>query len=777
MTTPTKVGKMDKARYDIGFLDASDNFIGLVLAKDKNDVPKYREITDPTLASQFFTGSPGYANMPPEKELVISQSDWREGYGQEYYNSNEPKRYYYSKGVDARFKGMAISGPLATGISLPTGIAAEATLTNANMETITSGWTDAVRSDTQKHGGSYSYFVAGGAADGYQNAATFDSSWQSKKFTFGCWVYAAALHASDRPKIGILDKAGSTSWSPVCTTAADWVYLSVTKQLAADADKVQCILHADGTNTTYFDDAYLGSPVIGAITCFEDFDSDLYMGCGQILWRVNHSDGTRTVLHCFEDSITDLEAFVDDNLYIALGGTKKYFYMDTSDVLIQSELSDGMADFFETVNITLWKAIKPRETKQSTNPTNAGSWTTLTNIDSTAYNITNLVEQAGTIYIGKEDMPYYVDSSGNVQRLIPSLKAETSTRSCKAMLSHKERLYMAVGQQALIEYDAGTVTDLSPASYITNNSDFDGEIMAMAYDAQWLFAFMDDGTNLQLLAGRWEIIEGTTSWVWHPLDEQALAGAETAYASTVFARRLWVSSTSSAQQLFYYPLPSQYGNIAADTSYAFQSGGELVTSWLDGGFFSDKKAFIKLTLNMAGTSSTVYWRAYYEKMGDASATEINSPTYFKTSPSTSAYIPVDGSSVRPQSTHIRFTFKPINTSSTTPKLLSYDCRAIWYPTLRKLISCQVVVADDQILKDGRKDEDQTATTIRTAIAAFINPTTAWPRAFYPPYYKTSSDLIYCKLLPPTEYHAIKDEKGREIEWVYDLLLEIVEGIS
>jgi len=87
------------------------------------------------------------------------------------------------------------------------------------------------------------------------------------------------------------------------------------------------------------------------------------------------------------------------------------------------------------------------------------------------------------------------------------------------------------------------------------------------------------------------------------------------------------------------------------------------------------------------------------------------------------------------------------------------------------------VADDQILKDGRKDKDQTAARIRTAITAFINPTTSWPRKFYPPYYKESGDEIYCKLLPPTEYHPIKDEKGREIEWVYDLILEIVEGIS
>ncbi|GAG68961.1 unnamed protein product [marine sediment metagenome] len=87
------------------------------------------------------------------------------------------------------------------------------------------------------------------------------------------------------------------------------------------------------------------------------------------------------------------------------------------DYYLASTLSDGQADFFKTVDVTLWKACLPREMKSATDPTAAGEWTTEANISDTDHDITCIVEKTGSIYIMKEDMPYYMESGGAVKRL------------------------------------------------------------------------------------------------------------------------------------------------------------------------------------------------------------------------------------------------------------------------------------------------------------------------------------------------------------------------
>ncbi len=105
--------------HDISFLrqDLSTE-VGLMLASDpKTGKKKYAEVSDPTLAQQFFTGVPDLGHLPPEKEIQIGQDDWRSGFGQEYFSGADEKRYYKSIKADARFKNMIIGGPLAATIT------------------------------------------------------------------------------------------------------------------------------------------------------------------------------------------------------------------------------------------------------------------------------------------------------------------------------------------------------------------------------------------------------------------------------------------------------------------------------------------------------------------------------------------------------------------------------------------------------------------------------------------------------------------------------------
>lgn len=642
-------------KYDCGFLDSSGNFVGLMLVRDK--APRYMETTDPALASQFFTGQPGYANLEPQKQLQVGQGDWRAGFGQEYFDYADERRYYYSKNIDARFKDMVICGPKATSVSV------------TNSEDV-----------------------------------------------------------------------------PVQT----------------------------------------------------DFNDTHYIAAGNQLYKYT-SGGLATVGSTFDADITHLEPFVDSKLYIALGDSNKFYWMNTSESFTRSTEADGYATFFKRVGDVMWKAIMANQLKSSTTPGgNSGSdWSTATTVDTTYFDITALVEERGTLYIMKEDMPYYLDASGNPQPLIPVLRSEESPTSGQNAISWQGRLYIPCGSQTLYEYNNGVPTNISPSRFITNNTTYSGKILALAGDAHWLFAVLDNDTKVQVLAGRREFVE-TTRWVWHPIVELTMSGASSAWVTTALNRRLWIGPATGGDSLQYIAIPRNYGDVTAAGEYYLESGGEIITPWHHGNFRADDKAWYKLTLTMSGTSSTLYWQSYYQILGDTTWTEINSTNKFKVSPITSSAIPADSGGDEPSSTMIRFKFVPTTTDpdfwilgtstlgvdtvlayySRTPVLLNYDVRAVWYPPQGKIIFAQVKVSDNLTLLDGHSiDEEQTAATIRTAIDELTNPTTAWPRAFYPPYWEDGDAAKYVKLLPPVDITMSRDEKTGNQEWIYDLILEVVTGVT
>ena len=106
--------------HDLSFLKQDGTTeIGLMLAQDKNGVPMYAEVDDEALAQQFFSGAPGYANLPPEKEVQILQDEFHGGCGQEGFDSSETYRYWKSINMDLRDKGRAMAGPSWTAIAQP----------------------------------------------------------------------------------------------------------------------------------------------------------------------------------------------------------------------------------------------------------------------------------------------------------------------------------------------------------------------------------------------------------------------------------------------------------------------------------------------------------------------------------------------------------------------------------------------------------------------------------------------------------------------------------
>jgi hypothetical protein len=113
---------------------------------------------------------------------------------------------------------------------------------------------------------------------------------------------------------------------------------------------------------------------------------------------------------------------------------------------------------------------------------------------------------------------------------------------------------------------------------------------------------------------------------------------------------------------------------------------------------------------------------------------------------------------------IQFKFEfTVDDTSTSPRLLSYDCRGIWYPTRRNIIQCTVLCADDLVLKDGTVDT-QTAATIKAAIEGARDDAT-WPVTFY----DIDGSTVYVKVLS-ARYRMADVTKERNKEHVWDLTL-------
>lgn len=798
------VGKDGK--YDCSFLDSNGKEIGLMLTKDKNGKPSYNELYDDALSQQYFAESPGYAHLKPQLEIPAVQWDFSHGFGQEYMEN--ASKYYTATNVDGRFKNMIISGPLPVAIALPTTYPATSPdVTNGGFEiggygNPPTGWT--VDAGTAvlgtafagAHSGDYAVTISPSGSDViiHQDVA-WDDSYQNVPVTAEVWFQCAGAAGTTLGKITIDDGVGTTSASQTSFSASIWYKTSVTRTLDANATRLRITITGDyvASNVAcYADDCKVYMAHVAPPVKAVDFNDGLYFAMGSCIFKLNSAgDGFTFVANVYRpitdiSVLTNFVANIDQpTLVICCGGTEApYQYMNIGGAMTESTLSTGYAEFMSRVGDVPYKVVQPNEIKTavSNNFMNTGSWTDAIPVGDSSNDITApVLDLNGTPIIFKEDMPYYLDGSGEVQRLAPELISEKSSTSGKNAVVWQGCAYIPAGTQALYEYDGSTeaLTDISPSKYITNSTDFDGQIVALAHDAQYLFAVIDNGTKIEVVAGRWESFEDEgTSWVWHPLSEITLAGCVYATTSTVYARRLWLLSTSTTDAVYYIPIPQQYGSITSDASYSFTSGGNIITSWHHLNFRSDKKAWVKITLTMSGTTTNVYWRAYYQKLGDSSWTEINSAAKFKTSPTTTAYLPVDGSSNKPSSPMMRFKFEPVtNSSSNTPVLLHYDVRAIWYPAVKKIIQCQIRIDDNIRDKQGNIDDTQTAATIRTALDELANPTICWPRTFYPPYWLSATDTKYVKLLPP-QIVAVADERSsNNIIWAYNLAMMIADGVS
>ncbi len=777
----TSTGKLT---FDIGVKRTSGTVIGMMTRKDTRSVPAYQVYDDEFLASQFFTGEPGYGSLPTEKELAIIGADHRAGFGMDVYDANDPKRYLTTDGMDLRFRGMAIAGPIATAATLPTltalldsGLEAWTTSTNLTSWTETLNQGTVTQDDTSERSGTYCAVLVSGAGNiayyaEINQSVSIDTSYRGKVIRASVWVKTTGATSA---RLTISDEDGSAT-SSYHTGGGAYENLTATRTIGASATYYNLALRVTnngGNVTAYVDD--FSSPALGVITCSADFNNLMYFSAGNCLLEMSAA-GVITFVTSFISEITDLEVF-GSNLFIALGLSNTYYYMSTAEVFTISTTTVKNFKYFKLVDAAtpvLWGSDSVNTIRSSITGT-ADDWSGVTTIAASYNAITGMFTDAGSLYINKTDMPYYLNSTGAVKNdLAPEL--QTIARSAdngKNAFFWLHNFYLPWGT-SLLENDSGVNTWRSPNDFSTQLADFVGQVYAVSGDDHYLFAIICGTAFIWVLAGRSEVIDDTTRWVWHPIAGITPTTCETCWVSSVYQKRLWVSSTSSSDSLYYIPLPLAYGNVLADANRSFKSGTGMDTPWLHGNFKSTVKAFIKLELVMGHTyDADIYFLARYKKLGDSSWTTIGNYTGSATSMIQSRYIPVDASGNNPKSTLFKLRFVAYTDDvQKTPVLLSYHLKAVLYPDQREIIAMKVYCANEIILRDGGTDSGSYQTIIDTLDEARVS---TYPVTIYDidGTARTGKFLPLPNGINTPRWKPIANEKDRTFEREYNLLFQLI----
>ena len=699
---------------------------GFMLAKDGKGQRMWRVGDAPSLNPGYYSTDPTYANQPPLIEMVIPLDEWHVGYGLQDSPRGAEKRYRTSYGADLRQKGRAYNGPASGTLTLPSNFAP--TIFNPGFEVVSSGTTLSnwiltsgdgtwAQSAVQKQAGSYSGLSAGGpgAAEVITQVIGDYALFKGIQVTFSCYVYQAF---ANQVQIRIDDGVG-TSTSTNNATTGSWVQISIQRTIDASATKLSFILLNNANASNYFDTATVtrdsgATSTTGDYSRYIDYNSALYLGRGSSLLKYTGS-GNWTYVIGFPDVITDM-AVMGSQLFVATGFANFMHYSAASSdaTWTTATTANNKAQFLCEIGGTLYFNLSASTISNITSAN--GTAATATTIGLTTTSITGLTNHGGLLAVTKTDQSYLRDSGGGIGSIMPETISETSSTSGKNPLSYKSDLYIQTGTQSLwrwgSKYDVETV---SPGRWAVAESDFGGQVWALANDSEYLYAVTDNSTKVEILAMREETIDGDIDWRWHPIAELTSGSCNHAWVSTVGSKRLWICGATGDTPTFIY-LPANYADPTTDSTYQRNTSGIFYTPWYSGGFIDVNKAFFSASVLGDNLSATKTITIAYQFPGDTDWTtrvltvfNAQETQYFATSD---------------VAKKIRFKVTLASDSATTgPVLRGLIIRGVLMPTKLRMFQFTVRAADGLEQRNGVTDK--TLGSVLATVLKDCNSAT-WP---------------------------------------------------
>ena len=295
------------------------------------------------------------------------------------------------------------------------------------------------------------------------------------------------------------------------------------------------------------------------------------------------------------------------------GTTAAYHAAGTAITLLSST---GGAGYMANVSDSqFWITTGTNTMADTDDPTNDGlPFSTPYTLPNSSYSITSLLnDPEGYVYVGKQDMPYVL-SGADVVTLAAELGSDASTAGV-ILFKWKDDVFIRTGVNKLYRY--GTVIeDISPVTWAFGNPDYDEEIQAFCSDANYLYVFMDNGSDIILMAGRDEIV-GSAQWVWHPLAKFTSNDIVSCVVSSVSGYPVIYALTDTASDgVLKFCCPQSYGDTNLETGYKYVSSGDHYTPWVVTNFDMHDKYWSELFVIARNFDGVTTIRVYYQLEGE-----------------------------------------------------------------------------------------------------------------------------------------------------------------
>lgn len=456
------------------------------------------------------------------------------------------------------------------------------------------------------------------------------------------------------------------------------------------------------------------------------------------------------------ETITDMIEF-NGILYVALGGSTRYYYSSNGVNYTQTDLTHGYAQKFlnspnpaGTSNM-LWAFKQPNEVRSTTDGRTVADdgvqWSTPPNyIGDTSNNITNLFLVNDNLMVGREDNLFHYDSDGGVHPLMGDLKHNRSSNNFKYITDWQTGVYFSLGNGLgeITSYDS-----FEPMGPLTDIDDINktGSCVGLSSDKDFIYAAMDEGTNTHIYKGREIRRAGGLRWEWCPwifLSTNACAAIKVVQHSST-DRRLWFGYGN------YCGYVKITDNPLADSNAQFAASGWIRMSYYYGTNAYWDKLFQSIVTETAGCSNSlpviVKYRADTDTTTESLALPITTNGVVKTD------FHDDLSCKRIQ---FELSFAT-NDSTTTPEVLYFEARGIEKPETIRIHEATYTMGDTpsrkgKTIRDFLRDGRTSTSLIRFADLRYGQTTADAP------------NYIWVVLMPgsPSEIEILH-EKGKSPE--------------
>ncbi len=674
---------------------------GFMLAKGQDGAKLWSVYDSPTLLPQYTGTEPGYGNYPPEREIVKAQSDWRGGFGHQFYR-NKPE-YLSSSGADLRWKDHVIAGPL----SVTTTIAAGATLLGTAVKLV-----------------EYNDSLYLATTTTVYKWNTGSSLWVAESFTPGGTItdmcaYSGLLYIAVGDSVNYWVTNGTTYFQSNSTVAkAKFFAVLDTRLFRAITPNIMNEMNLYGGQTIPYDitppvvtaanSATAGAVTAGAHSYKVSFyytpggiDNSMVSGASNEIT----ADGTHKV------DITAIPLHpasgLGRNLWRTKSGGATYYLLTTIANNTTTTYADNTAD--GDLSVT-----------EAPTMTQVNDWGTLVHVGDTETDITGLQAWRSLLYVGKEEGVYSVNTSATVTLVLADFRQYRSVKNCTKMCVWQDQLFFNVGKGGIYAYD-GSNLDYLGWDLLAPDYGIYSEVGAFIPACDFLYVVVKPsatGGSGYLCSLRPENIDGTIDWRWHSIATIAVMdGPATGLVSSLWGNnpKLWIAgydTNTSVNKPQYYALPQIGGVPSVDTGVSYTTTTTVITCDYDMGFRADLKLFTSVDILCKVPTScaiaighSVDDASSYTAMGASIAAGVTNAT---------RYVNVAGR-------RVKFQITLTASGTSTPTIYGIAVRGILRANRRKLYEFAVRISENIVLLSGGT-EKVSQTSLANALKNADNPT-------------------------------------------------------